>query len=166
MADTMRWRYGDTNPVTVPVDSTIVIEIGDIVFLNTDDARPAGQDTNSDGTGDLWNISLASTQEAFHDLFLGVAMQRSRSGDTDPVRVASSGVFEFASPSATYELGDFVAPDQTAGNNLENQQVEIVASTLARQAIGRVARRSGSADTKVLVDIQSTVMTGGPQVPA
>ena len=143
-----------------------MIEIGDLVYLDTNDAKPSGQDTDSNGTGDLWNTNLATTQEAFHDVFLGVAMQRSRSGDTDSIRVASTGVFEFASPSATYELGNLVGPDQTGGNNLENQQVELVASTLANQAIGRVARRNGSADTKVLIEIQSTVMTGGPQVPA
>jgi hypothetical protein len=41
MADTMRWRYGETNPVLVPVDSRTVIEIGDLVYLDTDDAKPA-----------------------------------------------------------------------------------------------------------------------------
>ena len=167
MADTMRWRYGDTNPVVVPVDSATVIEIGDMLYLDTDDAKPAGYDANSDGTGDLWNTDLATTQEAFHDLFLGVAMQRSRSGDTDPVRVATTGVFEFASPSATYELGDLVGPDQVSGdNNLENQQVEALSAGQQNLAVGRVAKRVGSADTKVLIDVQSTVMTGGPQAPA
>ena len=41
MANTMRWRYGDTNPVMLPVDSATVIEIGDLVYLDTDDAKPA-----------------------------------------------------------------------------------------------------------------------------
>ena len=121
MADNMRWRYGDTNPVVVPVDSATVIEIGDLVFLETDDARPAGQDTNADGTGDLWNTNLATTQEAFHDKFLGIAMQRSRSGDVDPIRVATTGVFEFDAATAAYELGTLVSPDKATGNNLLNQ---------------------------------------------
>jgi hypothetical protein len=166
MPDVMRWRYGDTNPVVVPVDSATVIDIGDLVYLDTDDAKPAGHDTNGDGTGDLWNTNLALTQEALHDKFLGVAMQRSRAGDIDPIRVATSGVFEFDSPSATYEVGALVAPSKTAGNNLLDQQVEVLGATLHNQAVGRVAKRVNPAATKVLVDIQSTVMSGGPQAPA
>jgi hypothetical protein len=166
MADNLRWRYGDTNPVVVPVDSAIVIEIGDLVFMEVDDARPAGQDTNSDGTGDLWNTNLALTQEAFHDKFLGVAMQRSRAGDVEPIRVATTGVFEYDAASATYELGALVAPDKAAGNNLLNQKLIAVGPTLHNQSIGRVAKRVSPAGTKVLVDIQSTIMVGGPQAMA
>jgi hypothetical protein len=166
MADNMRWRYGDTNPVVAPVDAATVIEIGDLVYLDTDDAKPAGHDANGDGTGDLWNTNLATTQEAFHDKFLGVAMQRSRAGDTDPVRVATTGVFELDCVSATYELGTLVSPDQTGGNNLHNQQVRSVTGTQHNLAVGRVAKRLASAGTRVLVDIQSTVMTGGPQAMA
>jgi hypothetical protein len=161
----MRWRYGDTNPVVVPVDSAIVIEIGDLVLLEVDDARPAAQDANADGTGDLWNTNLATTQEAFHDKFLGVAMQRSRAGDTDPIRVATSGVFEFDCASATYELGTLLGLDQN-GNNLRSQQLRSVTSSQHNLAIGRVAKRVAVAGTRVLVDVQSTVMLGGPQAMA
>ncbi|RIK72633.1 MAG: hypothetical protein DCC68_26205, partial [Planctomycetota bacterium] len=121
---------------------------------------------DGDGTGDLWNTNLATTQEAFHDKFLGVAMQRSRAGDTDPIRVATTGVFEFDCVSGTYELGTLVSPDQTGGNNLRNQQVRSVTGTQHNLAIGRVAKRLGTAGTRVLVDIQSTVMTGGAQAMA
>ncbi len=41
MADSLRWRYGETNPIVLPVDSATVIEIGDLVFLEIDDVRPA-----------------------------------------------------------------------------------------------------------------------------
>ncbi len=41
MADSLRWRYGETNPIVLPVDSATVIEIGDLVYLETDDVRPA-----------------------------------------------------------------------------------------------------------------------------
>ncbi len=41
MSNIMRWRYGETWPVMLPVDSTTVIEIGDLVYLDTDDAKPA-----------------------------------------------------------------------------------------------------------------------------
>jgi hypothetical protein len=166
MADNMRWRYGDTNPVVAPVDSATVIEIGDLVYLDTDDAKPAGYDANGDGTGDLWNTNLATTQEAFHDKFLGVAMQRSRAGDTEAIRVATTGVFEFDCVSATYELGTLVSPDQTGGNNLRSQQVRAVTGSQHNLALGRVTKRLGTAGTRVLVDVQSTVMTGGAQAMA
>jgi len=151
MSDKMRWRYGDTNPVVAAVDSGTVIEIGDLLYQATDDARPAS------AQADQGNV--AANQELFADSFLGVAMQRSRSGDTSPIRVATTGVFEFDCPENTFELGDLVGPDEVFGTTLTTQQVEPVSSSVC--AIGRVARREASATTSVLVDVRSTVMTGG-----
>ncbi len=157
MSDILRWRYGDTSPVVIPVDSATVIEIGDLVYLDTDDAKPAG--SLADGG------SEAANQEAFHDLFAGVAMQRSRAGDTDPIRVATRGVFEFPCPSATFEVGDLIgASENGAGDALLDQQVEGVAT--ANLAVGRCAKRVNPAATTVLVDIVATTSHGGPQVMA
>jgi len=152
MTDTMRWRYGDTNPVIAAVDSATAIEIGDLVYLDTDDAKPAF--SQADQGTEMGNQSL------FADNFLGVAMHRSRAGDTDPIRVATTGVFEFDCPSATYELGDLVGADEAScGTALENQQVAAVSA--AEYAIARIARRVPVATTNVLIDIRSTIMTGG-----
>jgi hypothetical protein len=152
MSDRMRWRYGDTNPVVAAVDAATVIEIGDLVYQDTDDAKPASAQANEG--------SEAANQALLADNFLGVVMQRSRSDDTQPIRVATTGVFEFDCPSGTFELGALVGADgNTAGNALLNQQVAAVAS--AARAIGRAAKRVASASTTVLVDIRSTVMTGG-----
>jgi hypothetical protein len=152
MSDKMRWRYGDTNPVVAAVDSATEIEIGDLVYLDTDDAKPASSQADQG--------SEAANQELFADRFLGVAMQRSRSGDADPIRVATTGVFEFDCPSGTFELGSLIGADENAaGNALLDQQVAPVAQS--RYAVGRVARRAPSAATAVLVDLRSTVMTGG-----
>ena len=152
MSDKMRWRYGDTNPVVAAVDSDTVIEIGDLLWQDTDDAKPAS-DITDQGTE-------TANQTALADAFLGVAMQRSRSGDTAPVRVAATGVFEFDCPSGTFELGDLVGADENAaGDALLNQQVDSVAA--AAYAIGRIAKRQAVAATSVLIDIRSTVMTGG-----
>lgn len=157
MGDNMRWRYGETNPILVPVDSATAIEIGDLLYLDTDDAKPAASQADQ--------LTKAANQEMFHDHFLGVAMQRSRNGDTDPVRVATSGVFEFTCPSATCEVGDLIGDDEASnGTQLENQQVAKVAT--ANLAIGRCAHRVHPASTRVLVDIVSTVMRGGPQTAA
>ena len=152
MSDKMRWRYGDTNPVVAAVDSATVIEIGDLLWQDTDDAKPAS-DQADEG-------SETANQEALAEKFLGVAMQRSRNGDTAPVRVATTGVFEFDCPSGTFELGDLVGADENAaGDALLNQQVAKV--TASPYAIARVAKREASAVTGVLVDVRSTVMTGG-----
>ena len=152
MSDKMRWRYGDTNPVVASVDAATVIEIGELVYQDSDDTKPASSQADQN--------SETANQELFADKFLGVAMQRSRSGDTLPIRVASTGVFELDCPSGTFELGDLVGADENAdGDALVNQQVAKVAAS--KYAVGRVAKRVAAAATIVLVDIRSTVMTGG-----
>jgi len=152
VSDKMRWRYGDTNPVVAAVDSATEIEIGDLVWQDTDDAKPASAQADQG--------SETANQERFAEKFLGVAMQRSRAGDAAPVRVATTGVFEFDCPSGTFELGDLVGADENAaGNALLDQQVAKVSAS--KYAIGRVAKRVASAATAVLVDVRSTVMTGG-----
>jgi hypothetical protein len=152
MSDKMRWRYGDTSPVIAAVDSATVIEIGDLVYQDTDDAKPASSQADQ--------LTKTANQELFADKFLGVAMQRSRAGDTAPIRVATTGVFEFDCPSGTFELGDFAGVDENApGTALVNQQVAKVAAS--KYAIGRVAKRVAPAATTVLVDVRSTIMTGG-----
>ena len=136
MSDKMRWRYGDTNPVVAAVDAKTVIEIGDLVWQDTDDAKPAGSFT--------WDTDLVTTQDGFADKFLGVAMQRSRSGDTAPIRVATTGVFEFDCASGTFELGEMVGPaGNTGGTALMNQQVAKVAASHSRRAAGQAAARGG-----------------------
>ena len=152
MSDKMRWRYGDTNPVVAAVDSATVIEIGDLVYQDVDDAKPASSQADQG--------SETANQELFTDKFLGVAMQRSRVGDTSPIRVATTGVFEFDCPSGTAELGDLIGVDENAaGTALLNQQAAKVSAS--KYAIGRVAKRLAAAATSVLIDIRSTVMTGG-----
>jgi hypothetical protein len=74
--------------------------------------------------------------------------------------VATTGVFEFDCTSGSFELGNMVGAEANAAQNgLLSQQVAKVAES--RYAIGRVAKRQSAATTTVLVDIRSTVMTGG-----
>lgn len=157
MANTMRWRYGATNPVILAVDSATVIEIGDLVYLETDDARPAVQQLDQ-GTESL-------NQQTLHAGFAGVAMQQSAAGDTEPIRVATTGVFDFACDAATFEVGDLIGPcENAAGDGLENQKVKGVAGLAV--SIGRCAARSPNSTTRVLVDVVSSVMRGGVQAVA
>lgn len=157
MANTMRWRYGDTNPVMFPVDSATVIEIGDLVFLETDDVRPASQQADQS--------THSANQDLFQDKFAGVAMQSSPAGESGSIRVATTGVFEFECASATFEVGDTIGPDENgAGTALEDQQV--IAASNESESIGRCVGRVNPAGTRVLVDIVSTVTRGGPQQAA
>lgn len=152
MSDKSRWQYGDMNPVVAAVDSATVIEIGDLVYLDIDDAKPASSQADQS--------SETANQELFADNFLGVATMRSRSGNTAPIRVATTGVFEFDCPRGTFELGGLVGVvEASSGTALEDQQVASV--TAGIYAVARVAKRVATAATSVLVDIRSTVMTGG-----
>jgi hypothetical protein len=152
MADKMRWRTGDTNPIDgEAVDSAQTISIGDCLYLSTDDVRPADQIGYAGG--------LATTQELFVDSFLGVAMQRSRDGDTSAVRIATTGVFEFDCAAATFELGDLVGmDDNSTPDALESQKV--IAVTDAARAVGVVVKRYSSNTTSVLVRITSSLEGG------
>jgi hypothetical protein len=157
MANTMRWRYGETNPVVLPVASDTVIEIGDLVYLDTT-AKPAGAGT--------YGASLAAAQEWLHDRFAGVAMQQSRAGDTADIRVATTGVFEFPCASATFEVGARIGVDDNPGGTaLLDQQVIGVVTGSPQLSIGYCAKRVNPAGTSVLVDIIGTLTHAGPQAP-
>ena len=153
MADKMRWRYGDTNPVVAAVDSEIAIELGDLLWQDVDDAKPASE------LDVFQQADLPAKQ--FATKFLGVALQRSHVGDADSIRVASTGVFEFECSAMRFELGQLIAVDfeAKAKRKLGNQQV--VRVSRSSEAIGRVTRRTVDIETTVLVDIVSTVMRGG-----
>src|SRR4051794_25462213 len=156
MSDTMRWRYGDTSPVLLAVDSATVIEIGDLLFLDTENAKPASEQADQ--------LSESANQLEFASKFAGVAMRRSRAGDTAPIRVATTGVFQFECAASTFEVGDLLGPHEDGGGTqLVNQEVVSVAAT--NLAIGRCVKRSPTNTTSVLVDIVSMVAKGGPMPP-
>lgn len=157
MSDNMRWRYGDTNPVMLPVLAATAIEVGDLVYFDGTSLLPAA--SQADGG------VLADNQKAFHLVFAGVASQRHRA-NIDPagdIRVATTGVFEFDCASATFKVGDLVGPAGTgSGGNVgvANQIVAAVAAVWL--AIGRVAKK-GASITKVYVDIKSSLYKDGVQ---
>jgi len=146
MANRMRYRYGDESPRLFAVDGDTVVEIGDLLWLDTDDAKPAS---------DLsWNTDLATTQADFAAKFAGVAMEASPSGESEDIRVATTGVFEFDCDAATFEVGDGVNCAKQSGNALEDQKVVVVTS----HPIGKVARREPSSSTTALVEIRASVV--------
>ena len=153
MSNTMRYRRGDTKPVFVAPASATVIEIGDLVYLDAGTKQPKPASAQAD------EGNLLGNQMAFHDVFLGVAEQQSRNGDTDPIRIATAGDFEFACAAATFDLGDLIGPvEASSGTALEDQKVGEVAGEYA--AIGRCCQPVAPAATAVMVRIHSTVMEG------
>jgi hypothetical protein len=151
MTSKFRWVHGDTTHVLAPVASTTVIEIGDLVYYDTDSAKPASLQTNQ--------TSETANQTLFASKFLGVSMQASPAGSTTPIRIVTDGIFEFDCNSNTYELGNHVGIGVKTGNaGLENQKLAKLTSKDG--AIGRINRREGTATTSVQVHLRSTVMHG------
>lgn len=150
------WLYEDPKIVISPAVATAaLINIGDMVQLTGGAVIGAGDH--------VWNTNLATTQGEFHTIFLGVSLDRSRNGDILPVRVATSGVFQFACAAATFEIGDLVGPAKQTGNLLDPQTV--VAVGAANLSIGRVQTR-GTSITQVRVSVASSVLWGGVNVVA
>ena len=156
MSDVMRWRYGETNPIEIAVGITTVIEKGDLLWKDGDEAKPAA---------DLpWQGSANSQRAEFKRRFLGVAMRRSRKGETDLVLCATTGVFEFMNWDTNYSIGGLFGAAPSGSNSLWNQFVDLVDDPV--YAIGRTVRsKSRQPGSSVLVDIVSTIMHGGVQCP-
>lgn len=142
--------------VTAAYDGSIAVEIGDLMFLDTDDAKPAASQADAG--------SEAANQAAFVPKFLGISCERklatAAAGDID---VAVDAVREMPCASETYEIGDMVTVDEAAsGTALENQK--LVKTTDVTKAIGYAIQRYASATTTVLVRLMSNVcppnMTG------
>ncbi len=144
MSDKMRWRYGDTNPVVAQPVADCEIQIGDMVYQQANDL-----------TASLVDVEVIETLEP---QFLGIAMQRSSKGETTPIRVATTGVFEFdiADSKLPQRLGQLIQPLTPFS---DNQKVEH--TTMFKWTIGRIAKRNPTGAETVLVDIRSQVMTGG-----
>ena len=157
MSNTMRWRYGETNPVMLPAQAGDTIEIGDLVYLDGGFLRPA--------TSQADQGSLASNQELFHDNFVGVAMQCSSGASDETLRIATSGVFEFDCAPSNFSVGDLIGTTEDGvGNQLQPQTVESVGAE--NLAVGRCVKQTPVGSIKVLVDVVSTVVRGGAQAAA
>ena len=72
MSSTARYRSGPTNPIAVKCDPNFPIEVGDLLYQDPVSrlAKPASALANQGNP--------ALNQEAFQEVFLGVALQRQR----------------------------------------------------------------------------------------
>ena len=156
MANRLRFRSGQVLLQKVRVDSGTNISAGDLVYLDTDDVKPASAFT--------WGETLAATQESFAAAFLGVAHQASDVGETAPISVDVSpqAIYEFDVHPATYEVGSLLGPDESS-SHLMSQQLE--AATAAR-AIARAAEFKAVSSGALRVMLASAFCTGSGNVNA
>ncbi|QDU41040.1 hypothetical protein Mal4_54050 [Maioricimonas rarisocia] len=152
----LRFRSGQVQLRKVRVDADTVIEAGDLVWLDGDDARPAKDFP--------WDTDLATTQAGFAEKFLGVAHQQSRSGDADPISVDVSphSVYEFGVSPASFEIGQPLGPDENTGS-LMNQQLEAAA---ASSAIARSAEYTAGSVGTLRVTFASAYAAGSANANA
>lgn len=136
--------------VYAAVDAGTTISEGDFVYLDTDDVKPAADFT--------WDTDLGTTQAAFVNSFLGVALADHVPADgavtNFPVDISPVSIFTYPCTNETHEIGALMGLAQHATlNKLQNQKLEKV-STAAR-ALARVVKRDSSASTTTVVRIQS-----------
>jgi hypothetical protein len=190
MSSTARYRSGNCNPKPVLCDPNYAIEVGDLLFREPSNglARPASAMVNQG--------SETLNQQAFHNQFLGVALQKNglQSGETAPlfstiqhapancIEVATTGVFEFQlAAAATFNGGEYIGAANNSGGTALQDQVVKAAIAGAAGGIGRAspaAAEIGANATQlapqefqgqvnmVAVEIQSTVFYGGEQAAA
>lgn len=152
MPNVMRWRYGDTSPVLLPVKPDLLIEVGDLLFMCPVDgsAKPA-------------STLKIGTQENLIDFFVkhfaGVAMQGSRINEANKLRVSTTGCFEYDCPKTIWQVGDHASPRFASSlNELENQLVSrAVQGATQPNSIGRCTKRVDPASKKVLIEIISSI---------
>lgn len=139
MTDTFRYKYGESNPVSVAWKAGSAVAVGDCCFVDTSDNHTVKSAANF-----TWTTDLPTTQAAFVAEFLGVSAQRydgvngNAYGISDgKLRVDTQGVYEFDTTDSSHNVGDLVGLAQGTGNTLNPQAVTSVSD--AAHAIGRVA---------------------------
>lgn len=151
MSTEARYRKKDT--FEGPVDSATVIEPGDMVWLDTDDYKPASAFS--------WTSSLAVTQAAFRPKFAGIAITGSASGETKNITIARPGYgfFEMDMDSDSYVAGALVGPAKDPDANLLMDQK--LDDAVGAGAIGKVVEAVGASSVRALVQFESILMGTG-----
>ena len=138
MGDTFRYKYGDTNPVSVAYKAGSAVYIGDLCWQDSSDSYTVKSAANY-----TWTTDLPTTQAAFVAAFIGVSAQHYDGTNVTygikdgKLRIDTTGVFEFDTAASSFNVGDLVGPAQGTGNTLDPQTVAAVSDVA--HAIGRVA---------------------------
>ncbi len=145
----MRHRYGQQSTIRGAVDSATEIVMGDLVYLDTDDIKPAGSET--------WVTDLATTQGNFVNHFLGIALADHPAGSgiilDFPVDISPMSIYEMDCSEETHEIGDLLTPIKATGNALVANTIK--KTTTAALGCARCIRRDPTAKTTAMVRLQS-----------
>jgi len=154
-----RWNAGDANPyglVEMAVDAAVGVEAGDLIWLDTDDAKPFSH-------AGLWTGTAAGSQGKAAEKFAGVAHSAHVAGDAlvTTIRVATRGTHGFPlQTAAAFEVGDLVGPSKHPSSNLLQAQVVDKVSNESF-AIGRAQKRYASAVAFIEFEIFTRIAAGG-----
>lgn len=156
MSNLLNWKWGETCPVSVEIASATEVQVGDLLWLDTNgQAQPASAFAK--------DTDLAGTQGAFSQKFLGVAMQASPAATVSRIRVATTGTFEFSddtSDASAEKLGTYMGANlNTAATYLKRDSLISVAT--AKLAVGRIIHQENIPAGKAYIAIRSTIMHGG-----
>lgn len=142
----MRHRYGQQMIVRVVVDSATEIEAGDLLFLDTDDAKPAAAEP--------WDTNVTATRINFRRHFLGIAQADHLAGSgvvlDFPVDISPLSVYEMNCEEEHHEIGDPLTVAATAALSSK-----LLVKTNSRLSIARCVRRDPTAKSRVMVRFQS-----------
>lgn len=141
----------------VAVDDATEIDAGDLLFLDTDDAKPASD--QADQTGEPAN------QRLFAQKFMGAAAGGKLSTETwiDKILVDFDldAEREYDCVSEVHEVGDLMGVDEAAsGTALENKK--LVKVTDEALAIAKIVRKDAAATTKCRVKFIKSILVGNP----
>ncbi len=157
MSNRLRFRSGQVELHKLRVDSNTVLAAGDLVFLDSDDVKPASDFP--------FTTDLATTRGNFAAVFLGVCHQASAAGATADVSIDLSplSVYEFDVATDTFEVGDKLACDGNS-DGLANQQLAKVSSPAV--AIARAAEFKAVAANLLRVQFASAFHPASANVNA
>lgn len=138
------------NRVNFAFDGSIAVALYDLMYHDTNDVKPASSQADA-GTEALNRSTFAPN---FAGL-AGVAKLVTDAADTQ-FPVITDAIVDMDCDSSTFEVGDLVTTDESAGGvALENQKVS--KTTDERIAIGYCVKREASATTRVRVRLISRV---------
>lgn len=147
--------------VVLAVDAAVGIAVGDLLWLDTDDAKPFSH-------SDLWTGTQDGSQGKAAEKFAGIANSAHVANSSGPheVRVFTRGAYSYpVQTAATFEVGDLVSSSKDPSQNLlQAQAVDKIASnpqSLERLAIGRVVRRYTTSTSFVEFEIFTRLAAGG-----
>jgi len=160
----IRYLYGETNEILLPVATTKENECneianGDMIYFLTG-AAPTSS-SNQYIAKPVGALATASVGDRAKHYFAGIAMSDSRDGDSADIRVATTGIFKIPCTAATFYPGYMAVFKTGAGTG----SVDVDACTPTAEsgvhldAIGRIVEK-GTLATSALVQIHSAVFTG------